>query len=299
MEDFINYYKTNFKVKSEYSVSNAVSSIKRIEKIIEKPISTATLNDFKNSEKLILKLNAMYSYNTSILTLNTLINYLKYRKAPDIEIYKVYLNDYIELRGVWDTENSKVSLPFSFTELRQKVVEYYPEMIRKPHAFTKYRNYLLIAILTLGLPLRLHSFINMRVSLYKPPPPPTGLENAEETEPNYIVKTPEGEFYFILRTNKKRIIYKPDNQILQRLLTNYFSCYSKHRLYFLTNSKGEIMSQTNMTNALTSASNLVSSNTSLTFNLIRKIFLREFFEKEKTHKERKKILEIIGQAYNR
>jgi len=295
MEDFINYYKTNYKVKSEYSVSNAVSSIKRIEKIIGKPIDLMCDNDFKNSEKLILNLNAMYSYNTSILTLNTLINYLKYRKAPDIEIYKVYLNDYIELRGVWDTENSKVSLPFSFTELRQKVVEYYPEMIRKPHAFTKYRNYLLIAILTLGLPLRLHTFINMRVCLYKPPPPSVGLE---EAEPNYIVKTPEGEFYFILRTNKKRVIYKPDNQILQRLLTNYFSCYSKHRLYFLTNSKGEIMSQTNMTNALTSASNLINSTASLTFNLIRKIFLREFFEKEKTHKERKKILEIIGQAYN-
>ncbi len=58
------------------------------------------------------------------------------------------------------------------------------------------------------------------------------------------------------------------------------------------------MSQTNMTNALTSASNLVKTSTTLTFNFIRKIFLREFFEKEKTHKERKKILEIIGQTYN-
>jgi hypothetical protein len=293
MEDFINYYKTNYKIKSEYSVSNAVSSIKRIEKIVGKPIDLMTDIDFKDSEKLILKLNAMYSYNTSILTLNTLINYLKYCKAPDIDIYKVYLNDYIELRGVWDTENAKVSLPFTFTELRQKVMDKYPEMIRKPHAFTKYRNYLLVAILTLGLPLRLHSFINMRVCLYKPPTTAT-----QEEEPNYIVKTPEGEFYFILRTNKKRVIYKPDNQILQRLLTNYFSCYSKHTQYFLTNSKGEIMSQTNMTNALTSASNLVKTNTTLTFNFIRKIFLREFFEKEKTHKERKKILEIIGQTYN-
>jgi len=54
-----------------------------------------------------------------------------------------------------------------------------------------------------------------------------------------------------------------------------------------------------MTNALTSASSILKLGTTLTFNIIRKIFLREFFEKEKTHKERKKILEIIGQTYNR
>jgi len=295
MEDFINYYKTNYKVKSEYSVSNAVSSIKRIEKIIGKPIKNATKKDFVNSEALILKLNSMYSYNTSILTLNTLINYLKFIKLQDIDIYKVYLNDYIELRGVWDTENAKVSFPFNFTELRQKVVDYYPEMIRKPHAFTKYRNYLLLAILTLGLPLRLQSLANMRVCLYQMP---EELEEEAEPKPNYIIKTPEGEFYFILNT-KKRVIYKPENEILQRLITNYFSCYSKHRNQFFTNSKGENMSQTNMTNALTSASSILKLGTTLTFNIIRKIFLREFFEKEKTHKERKKILEIIGQTYNR
>lgn len=289
MEEFLNYYKTNYKIKSQYSVMNAKSSIKRLEKLLEKPIDKFCAKDFANSEKLILKLNAMYSYNTSILTLNTLINYLKWKQI-DIDIYKHYLNDYIEIRTIWD--NSEKEYPFSFTELRAKVEELNIEMMRKRHSFTKYRNYLILAILVLGLPIRLQSFLRMKISLL--PIDPNKLPNAT----NYIVKNTEGEFSFILH-NKKRIIYHPPNQILQRLLTNYFTCYSKHHTYFLTNSKADIMSQTNMTNALTSASQILfgHNDTPLTFNIVRKIFLKEFFAKEQTHKERKEILSIIGQTY--
>jgi hypothetical protein len=302
MEQFLNYYKTHSKAVSDYSLLNFINSVRRIVRMIELPANEWTINTFKDSQEFVCLLNAKYSYNTAILTINSLIYCLRcLNYTPKyISEYRDYLNDYIEIRdihshnNVLTEEQSKNWL--EYTELKSKVIALNEYFLKGTHAFTKYRNYLILALYTLAYPVRLGNYIGMLHLKQNEDP------NSLPRTHNYIIRDREGYYTFVFnkyKTSKTigQIIYKPEEIVLHRLIAKYFANYTKNQRLFLVNTQGKNMSQTNLSNALTSVSSKLLGKT-LTLNTIRQIFITEFLKKEQTIKEKKRILKIIGQVYN-
>ena len=302
MEQYINYYKSHSKALSDYSLINFINSVRRIVRMIELPVEEWNLNTFRDSQEFVCLLNAKYSYNTAILTINTLIYCLRcLNYTPKyISEYRDYLNDYIEIRDIHQhnnilTQEQKENW-IEYTELKSRVLALNEDFLKGEHAFTKYRNYLILALYTLALPVRLGNYIDMLYLKQNEDP-----EQLPKTH-NYILKGRDGLYTFVFnkyKTSKTigQIIYKPEEIVLHRLISKYYANYTKNQRLFLVNSQGKNMSQTNLSNALTSVSSKLLGKT-LTLNTIRQIFITEFLKKEQTIKEKKKVLKIIGQVYN-
>ena len=303
MEDFIKDYLSRSNVSSTYSEKNMVSNVRRLERLYDKPISEwNSYYDFEDTESLILNLNAKFSYNTSIATLHGLLCWLNYVGAPPklIQSYRQYLNDYVEIRNLYNYDNVLTEQQrknwLDFPLLKKKVLSLNEHYLGGQHAFTKFRNYLIISLYVLGLPVRLGNYLDVKYITEQHENPDT-LPRTH----NYICKGFDGKFTFIFNKYKTaktigQIIYKPENQILQRLITKWYANYSNNPSLFLTNTQGTSMSQTNLTNAITTTTQRLL-NKEMTLNIIRQSFITDFMKKEKTIKERKKILKIIGQVY--
>ena len=302
MDDFLKWFSTkaNGENMSDYTLKNMLYNVRRVERILLIPVETWDINSFRDSQNLIQNLNAKYSYNTAINTLHSVLLLIEYYGGDKglINTYRDYLNDYIEIRTVNSKEPKEGLIKnwMPYTELRAKVMEVNEKFLSGKHAFTKFRNYLILALYTLAYPVRLGNYIGMKFLKQNEDP---------ETLPrhfNYIIRGYDNRYTFVFNkymTSKTlgQIIYKPDELILHRIISKYFANYSKNPQLFLVNTNNKSMSQTNLTNAISSISKSLL-NKSLTLNMIRQIFITDFLKQEKTMKERKRVLKIIGQVYN-
>lgn len=295
MDDFLSHYLS----KSNTSDTRPmVNNIRRIERLIEIPVDLWTLEIFEDDINIIHELNSKYSYNTAICSVHGILVWLDYKSASTslINRYREYMNDYIEIRNI-KTYNKVVnfSSDIEYPELRQMVLNRATFFLGGSHAFTKYRNFLILALYTLMAPVRLGNFIDMKYLKQG--------ENAEELPrtSNYIIRKTNGDYLFVFnkyRTSKTngQIVYEPTEVVLQRLIKKWFANYSKNHRYFLVNTSGENISHNNLTNSLSSISQKLF-NKNITINMIRDSFITDFLKKENTHKERKKIFKMIGCVY--
>ena len=303
MEDFLSDYLSKNKSESSHTRTTMIGNIRRIERMINKTIDEWNVySEFADVEAFVLSLNSKFSYNTSISTIHGILVWLNYMGADYVLIdrYRNYLNDYIEVRNIMSYDNVMSEEErknwLEYPILKEKVLAMNEKFLGGQHAFTKFRNYMILALYTLAYPVRLGNYIDMRYM-------------NDQTEDltilprkyNYIVKGRDGNYTFIFnkyKTSKTlgQIIYKPENLILQRILRKWFANYTKNNSLFLVNTKGHSMSQTNLTNALSSTSlKLIGKQMSL--NTIRQSFITDFLKKENTIKERRRVLKIIGQLY--
>ena len=303
MEDFLSDYLSKNHSESQHTRTAMIGNIRRIERMINKPIDEWNVySDFGDVEAFILNLNSKFSYNTSISTIHGILVWLNYMGCDYalIDRYRNYLNDYIEVRNIMSYDNVMSDEErknwLDYPTLKEKVISLNEKFLGGSHAFTKFRNYMILALYTLAYPVRLGNYIDMRYMNDQT----EDLTNLPRKY-NYIVKGRDGNYTFIFnkyKTSKTlgQIIYKPENLILQRLLRKWYANYNKNNSLFLVNTKGESMSQTNLTNALSSTSlKLIGKQMSL--NTIRQSFITDFLKKENTIKERRRVLKIIGQLY--
>ena len=303
MEDFLSDYLSKNHSESSHTRTTMIGNIRRIERMINKTIDEWNVYiDFGDVEEFVVNLNSKFSYNTSISTIHGILVWLNYMGADYnlIDRYRNYLNDYIEVRNIMSYDNVMSDEErknwCEYPILREKVISMNEKFLGGQHAFTKFRNYMILALYTLAYPVRLGNYIDMKYMNDQT----EDLTNLPRKY-NYIVKGRDGNYTFIFnkyKTSKTlgQIIYKPENLILQRILRKWYANYTNNPSLFLVNTKGQSMSQTNLTNALSSTSlKLIGKQMSL--NTIRQSFITDFLKKENTIKERRRVLKIIGQLY--
>lgn len=304
MEDFINDFQSKNKSLTQGSITMMYNNIRRLERLKGVPCDEwIGWWDFEDAEKLILLINAKYSYNTAIVTLHGLLCWLDYSKAPGSLLgrYRYYLNDYIEIRNVYAEDNrlsdeQRERSWLDYPDLKHKVLRLNEKFLTGEHAFTKYRNYLILALYTLAYPVRLGNYIGMKYVGDQL----EDIDSLPRTH-NYICKGRDGLYTFIFNKYKTakslgQVVYKPTDPILQRLIKKWYANYNKNHNLFLCNTQGKDMTQTNLTNAISSVTKKLL-NKEMTLNIIRQSFITDFMKKEQTIKERKKVLRIIGQLY--
>lgn len=294
MESFINYYK-NRGSKSNHTLTALKTSIKRIEKLTDKKIEEWKQSDLKPD--IVDSLN---STSSKIQTLTTMNRFYEFKKWNNEKI-KAKLNENVKARTEKGNEQQMTEKErnnwINYEELKKKVEDKADDYLEGKKAFTKYRNFLMLALYVLIPPARISNYLNMH---YK------------ETKKRDMTKYPKDKNYITKIGNKFKftfndfktskylgqVDYTIEDSKLNALINTWFNDYNKKQKYFLVNFNGEEIKQTNFSSGLKNISREVLGK-ELNLNMLRHIYLTWFMANsgDKSIKEKENILRMVGQLW--
>jgi len=232
----------------KYTQKEILISIKRLNRVLDGFYTQETdeidISHLDNPECVSTVLMSKYSILTTIATVEFIMELLKFY-GNDTDLINRYDDMASDLYDIKNNPNdySKFSLP----ELKEYCKENYLKMMSKEHSFSSFRNFLVLSILVLEIPIKLHDLIVVKYTFH---------HTKEECfrEPIYLIKE-EDEYYFIFNKRKnnklqKQLIYHIKTNEVKNLLYKYFSNYSKNNKIFLTTASGIEMSKANLSNGL-------------------------------------------------
>ena len=307
MDKFIEYYKENNGTTSTHTITAMKGNIRRISRLLDKEIEDLNVSDFKDVDDIVDEIIDKFSVSTSISTILAIITFLKYKKASDdlIEDYKDLLNELIKERN---EENNNQELEgkeqenwIEYPELKAKVEKEAESFLTEKKSFSSYRNFLIMALLTLQPPTRLGNYLEMAYKNTK------NLKNGGRglaKNKNYIlynnnIENPKYTFIFNKYKTAKtlgQITHEIENETLNKLLHKWFEDYNVLKKNFLVNSNGALTTQTGVTNGLASISKRLFDK-QLTGNSFRHIFITHFLSTNPSIKEKQEVLKLVGQNY--
>jgi len=300
MEKFIENYINNNGSNSQSTKKTIKSSLRRLEKVLKLPFDEWNKNTFDNTNEILNILSEDYSINTIILTLLAIIRYLEYigGKEKIITEYKDILNEIIgertnEEHSQKKDENEKVNW-INYEELKNKVEDEADEYLTKKKSFTKYRNFLILALFSLQPPTRIGNYLDMKVKM-------NGKKDIKSLNKKFNYITKNGNKYRMVfnkyKTSKYlgKIDYNIENETLNKLLDKWFKDYNNTDL-FMINTNKKPMTQPNFTQAQQSISRNILGK-SLTTNMFRHIYLTWFLSQNPSIEEKKKVAQMVGQTY--
>ena len=307
MDAFLEYYKDNNGTTSKHTLTAMKGNLKRIGKLLDTDPDDLQLKDFKNVDSIVENIIDSFSISTSISTILAIISFLKYKKASDdlIEDYKDLLNELIKERNEdnndQELKGNELENWIEYPELKKKVEKESEDFLTKKKSFSSYRNFLLMALLTLQPPTRLGNYLDM---VYKNK---ENLKNGGRglmRTKNYILynnnqENPKYTFIFNKYKTAKtlgQITHEVDNDTLNKLLHKWFTDYNTNKKNFLVNSNGALTTQTGITNGLESISKKLFDK-KLTGNSFRHIFITHFLSQNPSIKEKQETLKLVGQNY--
>ena len=304
MEQFLDYYKKNNGSGSKHTMTAMEGNMKRISNMLEKSVDDLDKSDFKNVDEIVEHIIDNYSVSTSISTILAIISFLKYKEADSdlIDDYKDLLNELIQERNK-DNNNQELKGEelenwIEYPELKKKVEEESDKFLNNKKSFSSYRNFLLMALLTLQPPTRLGNYLDM---VYKNKGSlKNGGRGLMKTK-NYILYNNDKEnpkYTFIFNKYKTaktlgQITHDVDNQILNKLIHKWFEEYNTKKQHFLVNTNGNKTTQTGITNGLASISKKLFDKV-LTGNSFRHIFITHFLSTNPTIQEKQQTLKLVG-----
>ncbi len=306
MEEIVNAYMEGNGSKSKSTKQTITTGLKRLEKILSKPFDKLTLNDFSNSESILDKTTDLYSLNTTISTILSIIKFIEFKKGKEklIEDYREILNELIQQRnasqGKQEFKEGEEQNWIDYEELKSQV-EFLSKSIylKNKKSFTEYRNFLILALYVLMPPARIGNYLNM---LKKDGGSMKQKIDSLPKNHNYLVKT--GDTYTLIfneyKTSKVlgKIKYEIKNEILNKLISKYLEDYNNNskNKYFMINASGKQMSQTGFTNGQSSITKKLF-NKHITNNMFRRIFFTWFLSTNPSVEEKQKVLRVSGQNY--
>jgi len=306
MDEFLEKYKKSNGTKSERTILTMKQNILRIQKLINKKVENFKLSDFKNVNKIVDLITENYNLNSAIQTILGIIKFFDLNGfgSDIIEEYREVLNELVVERNQeqnnQDFRNNEGENWIEYPELKKKIEELVPDYLDKKHSFTKYRNFLLVALFTLIPPARISHYSKMikkEQSNLKIKP-----ESLSKNK-NYVVINEDGTHSFVFNNYKTsktsgKVIHKVKSKDLNLLLDKYFKDYNNNpkNKNFLINANGSEMSQESMTNAQRSTTKKLIGKT-ISNNLFRHIFLTWFQDQNPSIEEKMRIGELIGQKY--
>lgn len=306
MESFLEKYQQSNGTKSRKTLQTMEQNLKRIEKLIGKKISDWKLSDFKNVDKIVDLITENYNLNSAIQTILGIIKYfdLNDYSSELIEEYREVLNELVVERNQeqnnQDFRNNEGENWIDYPDLKESVEKLVPDYLDEKMAFSKFRNFLILALFTLIPPARISHYSNMEKRFEKNlKVNPKSLPNRK----NYVIINEDGTHTFVFnkyKTSKTsgKVIHKIKNDDLNKLLDKYFNDYNDNpkNKNFLINVNGSEMSQENITNSQRSTSKKLLGK-SISNNLFRHIFLTYFSELNPSIEEKIRVGDLIGQKY--
>lgn len=300
MDKFVEYYINKNKSSSKSTKSTLISAISRLQKVIKMNFDEWTEKTFNNVEAITDLLIEEYSLNTVILSILMIIRFLEYKNGSIkiIQEYKDVLNELIQEKRK-DEISQKQTVEeaqnwISYPELKQKVEELAPDYLTNKKAFTKMRNFVILALFTLQPPTRIGNYLEMKLK-------ETNKRDVKSLNKKYNYITKQNDKYKMIFNNYKtskyigKVEHVIENETLNKLLDKYINDYLKGDELF-ENANRKPMTQSNFTQAQESVTTELLGK-KLSTNDFRHIFLSWFLSTNPTIEEKEKIAHIIGQKY--
>tara|TARA_E500000318_G_scaffold111859_1_gene132218 strand:- start:404 stop:1450 length:1047 start_codon:yes stop_codon:yes gene_type:complete len=305
MEEIINAYMDSNGSKSSSTRSTLKQGLKRLEKIFNKDFDKLKIKDFSNSESVVDKITNLYSLNTTIGTILSIIRFLIFKESGEkiIQEYRDILNELIQERNggsaKQEFKEGEEENWIDYEELRDKVLKLSEEYLQKKKSFTEYRNFLILSLFVLIPPARVGNYLDMVKK------DNSVMKQKIDSLPkkfNYIVKT--GDTYTLIfnqyKTSKVlgKVKYEIKDKVLNKLIDKYLEKFNNNpkNRFFMINASGKPMNQSNFTNAQSSITRKLFSK-KITNNQFRRIFFTHFLSTNPSVEEKQEVLRISGQNY--
>jgi hypothetical protein len=303
MDGFIDNYMSKNGSKSKSTETTMRGNMKRLEKVLGVDVEDMTVKDFKNSEKVLDKLIENYSLASVISTVNGVIAFLRFLKAPDgvVEDYVEITKDLAEERKNVSHTQEKSELEkenwIDYSELKPKVEEAVDSVLERKVPPTVFRNIMMVALLTLQPPARLGNYLDM---VYKDGSKMKRKAESLKKDRNYVIED-DGKFKFVFNKYKTaksvgQVVSEVKDERLNKLLSKWFQDYNTSKKDFLVNANGSKMSQEGASNAIRSGTKRITGK-ELTLNALRHIFLTHFTSSNPSIEEKTEVAALVGQTY--
>lgn len=234
LKDLTTLHNQSFNSASKATKSNFYHSLKRIEKCYDCPLEDLGLSFLDSPEATIKKLEEKsYSANTILSTINSIVKLLKIIDAP-LMLYNQW-NTLLKERSDVQTKkkddnlHKKLKVLINFKTIREMVNEKASEYIDGDHSLEDFRNFLILALFTIQIPVRISNYTNMRV-----------VDDEDFTDADYNYLIVNGDYRFVFnkyRTSHMlgaKTIYVHD-EILKYLIDKWLSKYNRESINFLIN----------------------------------------------------------------
>ena len=232
------FYKYGLK---ENDINQSIRRIKRIFKTQE--ISPDLFDD---AEPIVEHLLNKYSILTVIQTLKLIV--IIYTYYGNTTLSNEYVN---QLENIIDMKtNSDMYSKLTNNDIETFIDKNYEKFMGGNICFSKFRHFLLLALLIKEIPLRFPTITNITFKYHTNTEDSDCIRNVA-----YLVKNQNGSFTFYFNLKKdgkqmKQIKYDIKDTKVRMLLTHYFVKYAKNLNYLFTTSGGKRCSDSNIANSL-------------------------------------------------
>lgn len=254
IDKFSELHNNTFQNSSTSTKSTFSQSLKRLEKVYEKPFNDLNLVFLKDPVELWERLEeSKYSFNTSITTFTSVLKLLKMVDAP-LNLYNKYLLLLKMKTRIRDQDSiisheSKLEYIPNWQDLKNILIQQI-DQIDSETSFYDMKLMVFLGLLILNIPLRISSFSKMKI-VYEFP---------SETNANYLYIDTQSDEYKLIINNLKsdtRILII-SNEKLKNLLNNWLENYNGSNNLLISHQKStKPLDQKHLRSLLSSASNFV------------------------------------------
>lgn len=304
MDELVNSYMESNQSKSAYTRQSFITTLKRISKVLGKPIEEFQASDFSDPEELSHKLLNEYALATTILTMVGTKFLMKQFKNPPSELEAIneiirQLSDErakIQNSQEFTEKEEKYWMPFE--EIERKVIDKSEDFLKKKQAFTQMRNFLMVALFSLQPPTRIGNYLDMH---YREGSALKRGGTSLRKDRNYVIHDGDGKYTFIFNKYKTaksvgQVKHQVQSDLLNALIHKWFTDYNTAKKLFLVTFEGNSMTQVGATGALLNGSKKFLGKP-LTLNSYRHIFLTDYLKTNPTIEEKQDVLTLIGHKY--
>ena len=158
-----------FSSTSKATKTTFYQSLKRIEKLYDKPMAQIQLSFVNNPDEFLKKMDdSKYSKNTALTTITNILKLLKMIDAPLIVYNKwlTILKEKTEARTKKDNLvlKEKLKVLMDWKDIRNMINSNISKYIDDSNIpLDTFKNFLILALFTIQIPVRLSNYVNMKV----------------------------------------------------------------------------------------------------------------------------------------
>jgi hypothetical protein len=167
-EQLADLHNNAFKDSSKSTKTTFYQSLKRIEKIYDAPMIQLQLKFLNSPDDFCKTLDASkYSENTKLTTITCVLKLLKLIDSP-LVLYNQWLTilkQKTETRSKNDNNvlKQKLEVLMDYKTIRQLVADASVEYIQESKEEEQFKNFLILSLFTLQIPVRISNYVNMKV----------------------------------------------------------------------------------------------------------------------------------------
>ena len=284
-----------FAQTSKATKTTFLQSMKRIEKIYDKPLNVIKLSFLDKPEEFIEKIeDSKYSKNTQLTTITNILKLLKIIDAPLITYNKwlTILKDKTEERSMNDKVvlKKKLKVIMDWMDIKSMVYKEATKYIDSEGMDMElYRDFMILALFTIQIPARISNYVGMRV---------VDTDDFINDKTNFLVINDDYKFIF----NKYRTSHIIGQKILfitektmQYLIDKWLVEYNKDSNNFLiiSNKNKRSMNGKQIEKSVENASTAIFGSP-LTVDNLRASYMKRIADLDPDFQDKLDIAQILG-----